>query len=93
MPSVGLRLRFLMTVYSAAFDRDGLHLHMCSGLTRKLLGLHHLRGYGESLGTNSLGTASLWRMNRPFFAGIAQCQGLLSCKYLGFKEVRSHARR
>lgn len=50
-----------MAVYSAASDRDGLHLHMCSGLTRKLLGLHHLRGYGESLGTNGLGTASRWR--------------------------------
>lgn len=40
---------FLVAVYSAAFDRDGLHLHMCSGLTRKLQDLHHLRGYGESL--------------------------------------------
>lgn len=78
MPVAGLRLKFLMAVYSAVFDRDGLHLHMCSGLTRKLLGPHHLRGYGESLGTNGLGTASLWRMKQTILWQDSLVSGIVA---------------
>lgn len=78
MPSAGRGLRFLVAVYSAAFDRDGLHLHMCSGLTRKLLGLHHLRGYGKLPGANGLGTASLWRRKQAILWQDSPVSGIVA---------------
>lgn len=48
-----------MAVYTAAFDRGGLHLHVCSGLTRRLLLLHHLMGKGSNWGQQSVDMFSL----------------------------------